>query len=309
VAVLSFLREYAVVVLLVLLFVLLSVISDAFLTPQNLLNILNQNTPVAIGAVAGTLVIIGGGFDLSTGAIFGVASVGAAWVALQFNPFLGLAVAPLLGAGLGLVNGLIVAGLQVHSFLATLATSLVYRGLALLMTGGFLIAVEGVAGFTILGRDKIGPVNIAVLVLVAFAIVMSVVLNHTQLGRYVFAVGGNPEAADLSGIRVGRVRVWTFVLSGLATGLAAAIAVSRIATGEPQAGAGFEFKVIAAVILGGTSIYGGSGAIWRSIAGVYLLALIDNGFNIVNVNPFFKDLSTGVVIIAAVALSTARGRR
>jgi ribose transport system permease protein len=177
------------------------------------------------------------------------------------------------------------------------------------MTGGFLIAVEGVAGFTILGRDKIGPVNIAVLVLVAFAIVMSVVLNHTQLGRYVFAVGGNPEAADLSGIRVGRVRVWTFVLSGLATGLAAAIAVSRIATGEPQAGAGFEFKVIAAVILGGTSIYGGSGAIWRSIAGVYLLALIDNGFNIVNVNPFFKDLSTGVVIIAAVALSTARGRR
>ncbi|MEU8357619.1 ABC transporter permease [Nonomuraea fuscirosea] len=302
-------RHYAVLIMLVALFVVLSVSTSSFLTLTNLLNILNQNAPLAIIAVAGTLVVICGGFDLSTGAIFSVANVVAAWVALHLNsPVLGLIAAPLAGAALGLVNGVAITRLRIHSFLATLASSLVYAGLAVLITGGFLISVQA-TGFTALGRGGIGPVYYAIVILALFALLSGFLLNRTAFGRYVLSVGGNAEAAELSGIRVNRIKLYTFLYSGLAAGIAAAIGVSRIGTGQPQAGDGMQLLAIAAVILGGTSIYGGVGAIWRSVCGVYLLALIDNGFDILNANPFFKDLTTGVVILAAVALSVASKRR
>lgn len=301
----GWLRQYGVLVLLVALFVALSIGSDAFLSTRNILNILNQNTPLAIIAMAGTLVIIAGGFDLSTGAMFSVASVTAAWVAANVDPILGLALAPLVGLALGTVNGLVITGLKVHSFLATLASSLVYAGLAILITGGFLISVTDEV-FATLGRGRVGPVNIAVIVMVVMFAIFSYILNGTTAGRYVYAVGGNEEAASLSGIRTGRIKVMTFALSGLASGIAGAIGVSRIASGQPQAGVGLELEAIAAVILGGTSIYGGVGAVWRSVAGVMLLALIQNGFNILNANPFYKDLTTGLIIVLAVALSAGR---
>lgn len=302
-------RRFGVIVLLVLLFVGLSIGSDAFLSPRNLLNILNQSAPLAIIAMAGTLVIISGGFDLSAGAIFGVAAVTAAWLAVNVDQTVALVAAPLVGLLLGSVNGLIVTGLKVHSFLATLATSLVYRGLAILITGGFLIPITDDNIFGVLGRGRIGPVNVAILVMLFVFAVFSYILNGTTAGRYVYAVGGNEEAAALSGVRTAKIKVMTFALSGVAAGLAGAIAVSRIASGQPQAGAGLELQAIAAVILGGTSIYGGEGAVWRSLAGVLLLALINNGFNILNANPFYKDLTTGVIIVLAVALSAGRKGR
>lgn len=306
--ILEWARRYGVLVLIVLLFVALSVSSDAFLSSRNILNILNQNAPLAIIAMAGTLVIIAGGFDLSTGAMFSVASVVAAWTAVNVDPVLGLLLAPLVGLVLGTVNGAIITGLKVHSFLATIATSLVYGGLAILITGGFLISVSD-SSFAVLGRGEVGPVDNAVIVmLIAFAL-FSYLLNGTTVGRYVYAVGGNEEAATLSGIRTNRIKTMTFALSGVASGLAGAIAVSRISSGQPQAGAGLELQAIAAIILGGTSIYGGEGAVWRSLAGVMLLALINNGFNILNANPFYKDLTTGLIIVLAVALSAGRKGR
>jgi ribose transport system permease protein len=305
---LGFLRRYAVLVMFVALFVALSASTESFLTTQNLFNIAAQNAPLAIIAVAGTLVIIAGGFDLSTGSIFGVASVTAAWVALHVDPIIGLLTAPAVGFLLGAINGGIVTALKVHSFLATLATSLVFRGLATLITGGFLISVTA-EKFTVIGRDAIGPVYYAVIIFVIFAVLVGLLLNRTVFGRHVFAVGGNSEAAELSGVRVNRIRLLTFALSGLAAGLAGAVAVSRIGSGQPTAGELLELEAIAAVILGGTSIYGGVGAVWRSVIGVYLLALIDNGFNILNANPFYKDLTTGLIIVLAVALSAAEGKR
>jgi ribose transport system permease protein len=302
-AVWDFVRRYGVLVIIVALMVFMTAISDAFLTPRNLLNILNQATPLAIIAAALTLVIIGGGFDLSTGAIFGVATVTAAWLAVNVNPILGLAAAPVVGLGLGVVNGVIISSLNVHSFLATLATSLVFRGIAILITGGFLIQVR-IPEFIWLGRGRIADtVNIAILVMLAFTTLMMFLLNGTTFGRRVYAIGGNEEAAVLSGVRVGLVRIGTFALTGVASGLAAAVSVSRLSLGQPQAGIGMELEAIAAVILGGTSIYGGQGAVWRSVAGVLLLQLINNAFNILNVNPFYKDLTTGLIIVAAVAAS------
>jgi ribose transport system permease protein len=301
----AFVRHYAVLIIIAALMIYMTVISDAFLTPRNLLNILNQSTPLALIAAALTLVIISGGFDLSTGAIFGVATVSAAWLAVNVDPILGLAAAPVVGLFLGIANGLIITGLHVHSFLATLATSLVFRGIAILITGGFLIQVR-IPEFIWLGRQRIADtVNVAVVVLIAFTAVMMFLLNRTTFGRRVYAVGGNEEAAILSGVRVNLVKIGAFALTGIASGLAAAISVSRLSMGQPQAGTGMELEAIAAVILGGTSIYGGEGAVWRSVAGVLLLQLINNAFNILNVNPFYKDLTTGLIIVAAVAASAA----
>ena len=301
----NFLRTYAVLILIVLLMIILTLSSEAFLTPRNLLNILNQNTPLAIIASALTLVIIVGGFDLSTAAIFAVASVTAAWIAINYNPYVGLLVAPLIGMVLGYLNGIIITSLKVHSFLSTIATSLVFRGMAILITGGFLIPVR-MKEFTWLGREKIFDVHVAVYVLLVFAIISTFILNRTTIGRYIFAIGGNEDASILSGIKVNLVKIFAFSFCGFAAGIAAAVQVSRISLGTSQAGLGMELQAIAAVILGGTSIYGGSGAVWRSIAGVMLLALINNGFNILNADPFYKDLTTGLVIIAAVALTAGR---
>ncbi len=304
----AFAQRYAIAIALVLMVIVLSLMSDAFLTWRNITNILNQNTPLAIMAAAMTFVIIGGGFDLSVGAIFGVAGVCCATVALAVSPAVGILIAPLVGLILGIGNGVVVTRLNVHSFLATLATGLVFQGLAILISDGNLIPVRNDT-FTWLGRAQYFGVNVAVVVLFGFAAILTIVLTQTGLGRRIHAVGGNQQAAELSGIRVDRVRIATFAISGLAAGLASAITVSRISMGQPSAGAGMELQAIAAVILGGTSIYGGEGAVWRSVAGVMLLALINNGFNILNADPFFKDLATGVVILVAVGLSVAGKRQ
>jgi ribose transport system permease protein len=303
-----FFQTYAVLIMIVVLIVALSFMSDSFLTIRNLQNILNQNAPLAIMASAMTLVIIGGGFDLSVGSVFAVAGVSAAWIALNVDPFLGLAIAPVIGLGLGLMNGVVITSLKIHSFLATIATSMVFKGIAILITDGRLIPVR-IAEFTWLGRDKIGGIFVAVIVFVVFALVLTFVLNRTAFGRKVFSVGGNEEAAILSGVRTDRIKIATFAIAGMAAGLAAAISVSRISMGQPSAGIGMELQAIAAVILGGTSIYGGAGAVWRSVAGVLLLALINNGFNILNADPFFRDLTTGLIILAAVGISASGQRR
>ncbi len=301
-----FLQSYAVLIMMVILVIALSLLSDSFLTVQNLLNILNQNAPLAIMAAAMTLVIIAGGFDLSVGAIFAMGSVVSAWLAINVDPFVGLAVAPLVGLALGYANGLAITLLSVHSFLATIATSLIFRGIATVISDGRLISAR-LDNFIWLGRGKFLGVFNAVWIMVIFALVLSFVLTRTTFGRRVFSVGGNEEAAILSGIRTDRIKIATFAIAGFAAGLASIITTSRVALGQASAGTGMELQAIAAVILGGTSIYGGSGAVWRSIAGVFLLALIANGFNILNVDPFYRDLTTGLVILAAIGIS-ASGR-
>jgi len=301
----EFVIEYAVVILLALVLIALAVLSPSFFTFGNIVNILNQNAPLLIIAAAGTFVIISGNFDLSVGAIYGVAGVVSAWLAVATdNVWLSLGAAPIVGLALGAFNGTVITRLKVHSFLATLASSMIFTTIAVLITGGTLITVT-TAGFTVLGRDRVGGIFIAIFVMVVAVAIFWVLLTRTVFGRKVFAVGGNPEAAELSGIHVNRTKIIVFTLSGLAAGVAAAIGVSRIASGQPLSGAGLELSSIAAVVLGGTSIYGGVGAVWRSLAGVLLIALIGNGFDLMNLNPQLKDAVTGVIILAAVGLAAA----
>jgi ribose transport system permease protein len=301
-------RDYGIIISFIALFVVLSSTAPNFLSQQNLLNILYQNAPIAIAACGTTFVIIAGAFDLSLGALFALGGVVAAWITIHTgSPVLGIVVSLLVCLVAGAFNGaLVVAG--INSFLATLATSLAFAGIAVAVTGGFLLMVDD-PGFAQLGLGQVGAVRYASILLVAVAVVLSILLARTTFGRYVKAVGGNAEAARLSGVRVGSIRIATFALSGTCAGVAGLIAASRSQTGQADTGATLALDAIAAVVIGGTSILGGFGAIWRTLLGVFLMALITNGFDLLNVAPYFQDIFTGAIIIVAVAVNALSGRR
>ncbi len=304
---LDILRNYGTVIAFVVLFVILSITSPAFLSFRNLHNIVDQSAHIGIVACAMTIVIIGGCFDLSVGATFAIAGSLAAMIARAGHSELGILTGLLVGLVLGLINGGIITLLRINSFIATLATSLIIRGLALVLTGGLLIIVSD-PKFAALGQGRFLEIKYPVFVFVGFVIVTWFVLSRTTFGRYVYAIGGNAEAARLSGVRVGLVRTLTFCLTGVAAGLAGVITVSRIAQGVADIGTGVELDAIAATVIGGTSILGGEGAIWRTVVGVLLLRLIGNGFNLLNVPPFYQSIFQGAIIIFAVALDTLSRR-
>lgn len=304
---LALVRDYGIVVVFVGLFLALAFSSSTFLNQQNLLNLLAQNAPIGIMACGGTLVIIAGGFDLSVGAIYGLAGVIAAKMAASGDPVLALVVGVLAGLLLGLLNGSLVSLFSINSFIATLATGYIFRGVATIVTGGFLIGVNKHA-FGQLGKAELLGVKLSVFIFAALAILTSLFLTRTRYGRYIFAAGGNAEAARLSGVRVELVRTLTFTFSGACAGLAGIIAASRVSSGQADAGSGLELAVIAAIVIGGTSILGGEGAIWRSILGVMLIAMIGNGFNILNIDPFYEPIVQGaIILIAVVADSRTEG--
>jgi ribose transport system permease protein len=300
--------DYGVVVSFVALFVILSFASPAFLTTRNLFNILDQSAPVGIIACAATLVIIAGGFDLSAGAIFALAGVVAAKIAVATEPIYGMVAALVVALLLGTLNGLLVSGFQINPFVATLATGMMIRGLAVVLTGGFLVTVAHPA-YSVIGRESFLEIKFSVWIFAAVIALSWFVLARTKFGRYIYAVGGNPEAARLSGVRVGLVRTATFAISGAAAGLAGLIASSRVSTGQADAGSLIELTAIAAVVIGGTSISGGEGAIWRTVIGVLLLALIGNGFNMLSVEPFYQDIVKGAIIVVSVAIDAWSKRR
>lgn len=301
-------RDYGIVISFVILFVVLAVWSDVFLTQRNLLNILDQWSAVGIIACAGTLVIIAGGFDLSVGAIAALSGVAAAKTANATSPELGLIAGVAVGLGLGFVNGALATAGRINPFIATLATSIIFRGAALAITGGLLILVED-ESFDALGRGSFLTVKYSIWSFLGFFLLTAFLLGRTTFGRCVYASGGNAEAARLSGVRVGSVRAITFVISGFAAGLGGVIATSRVSTGQADAAAGIELEAIAAIVIGGTSILGGQGAIWRTVLGVLLLAMIGNGFNLLNVNPTYQRIFQGGIILAAVAVDAWSRRR
>jgi ribose transport system permease protein len=296
-------RDYGIIVVFIILFIVLSVTSPSFLSVDNLLNIVRQNAAVGIIACAATLVIIGAGFDLSVGAIYFLAGVASAWLAVHVNVPLALIGGVAVGFALGAFNGILSTTLGISSFLATLATSLMFAGAGAAITKGFPISVTD-PGFSKLGTDGFGRVTYSIIVFAVVAIVLQLVLTRTAFGRYVFAVGGNAEAARNSGVRVDRIRVATFLISGAAAGLAGVIDASTVSSGGNDSGASLVLASIAAVALGGTSIFGGIGAVWKTVLGVLLLAMISNGFDLLSIASYYQDMFEGFVIIVAVAVNS-----
>ncbi len=301
-------REYAIVVCFLALFLTLTFTASQFLTRVNLLNNLESGSIYGIVACALTLLLIVGEFDLSVGAIYVLSGIIAAKLEPSLGTWPSLALGVAAGLGIGLVNGIAVAFFRVNSFVATLATSLMVVGLGTKITNGFQL-YRSSPEFGELGNGKALGVDYFIWIFLGFALVCGFILARTKLGRWLYATGGNPEAARLSGIDTRAVRIGAFAFSGFAGGLAGAILVSR--TGTAIAGDGLGdvvFPAIAAVVVGGTSIQGGRGAIWRTVLGVLFLECIRNGFNLLEVNPYYQDIIRGAIILAAVAIDALSRR-
>lgn len=304
-----FIREYAVVVALVLLFIGLSLSGKNFLTVPNLLNVLRQASIVGVIALAMTFVFIGGGFDLSVGAIFALGGALAAGLTLNFGVPIAFAATLIVGGLIGLANGLVITKVRINPFVTTLGTLQIVGGAALLYTGARPIRVEDDA-FAWLGKGTIEGIPVPAIILVALFAISWFVLDRTRYGRYIFSIGSSSEASRLAGIDVDRYRTSTYVLTGIAASFAGIIFASRISVGAADVGAGIELAAIAAVLVGGTSLLGGEGAIWRTGVGVLFFALMFNGFNLLNVQSFWQDITSGAIILITVGVDAwSRTRR
>lgn len=301
-------REYMIVVVVIVAFIVLTFASDVFLTKDNILNVLENAAPIGILACALTFVTISGEFDLSAGAMLILCGV----VAAKLEPTFGVVGCFLIGiasaTAAGIINGGLVTYLRINSFVCTLATGLMIAGLGLVITNGFLVAVNDQAYGDLAFNTFLG-VKWSIWIFAAFAIVCGFILARTRFGRWVYAVGGNVEAARLSGINTRFVKIVAFGVSGVAAGIAGVIVASK--AGQAQAGDGIAMvlQAFAAVVVGGTSVTGGRGAIWRTIFGVLFLALISNGFNLLSLNPVYQQIVQGAIILAAVATDALSRRR
>ena len=301
------LSRYGIVIAYVLLIAAVVAQSDRFLTKQNWLNLLDQAAPLGLIAVGVTLCIVAGIFDLSTGAIFAVAAVTAAKVA-AFDPWFGIVVGVCVGTALGLVNAAVMLTTGVNSFIGTLSTSIVFRGIALLTTSGLIVSVAD-GDYKILGTKTFLDAKLTAWIFVATAVVLAVTLARTAVGRSLYAIGGNAAAARLVGIRVGAVQTLAYAISGTCAGMAGVLTSSRTGSAQADIGLGLELSAITAVVVGGTSIFGGEGAVWRTVVGVMLLQTIGNAFNLLGVDPTYKQVVQGTLVLLAVSIDHFGQRR
>jgi ribose transport system permease protein len=294
-----------------ILFIVLSVWSGPFLSTTNLINILDQQCAFLAIAAAGTLVLVAGGLDLSVGAIYGLTAVVSGELAEHHSPFIAIGVALLVGLGVGLVNGMIVAFLKINPLIATLAMSFVIGGVALRVSNNNLIVLSQNSGFYKFANVQLWSIPSAVWIVFVFVVILALLLARTTFGRYVIASGGNAEAARLAGVRVNQIRIITYALSGLAAGLGGVIDTSRLLSAQATGGGPtLTFTVLAGIVVGGTSIAGGEGSVPRTTIGVLFIALIGNGFNLLNINTLYQQIVLGLILLAAVSIDVwARKRR
>jgi simple sugar transport system permease protein len=284
--------------------VLFSVVTDAFLSQPNILNILRQTAPLLIVAVAMTFVITTAGIDLSVGSILALVNALAA-IALQAGVpwILVVGLMLLLGALVGLVQGFFVAYEGIPAFIVTLAGLSTIRGIALLLTKGYSVPIDPGSLFNEIGRGWVFGLPMPAIIAVGVLIVGYVAFNETAFGRHVTAIGANSEAVRRAGVNVRLVTLLVYVLSGLAAALAGIIIAARLGSGSSNAGVGFELEVIAAVVLGGTSLFGGRGTMLGTILGALTVAVIGNGLILSHLSPFLTPIVTGVIILAAIWLN------
>jgi len=297
-------------VTLIALCCLTALMTSRFLSPLNLTNILVQSSIMAVIALGMTFVIIGGGFDLSVGSTVALAGCIAAMVMVKFGLVLGLLAGVGAGAAVGLVNGLVIAKLGVNPFITTLGTMVLVRGIVFLITGGSPVGDEGLpVEFVAFGSERLLGVHFLVWVPAVLLVVLSFVLHMTPYGRRVYATGGGREAAYLSGVPVDRVVASTYVWCGALAGVAGIMLAARLQSGQPTAGEFYELTAIAAVVLGGAALHGGEGTLYKSVIGVFIMIVLGNSLNLLNVDSYWQRVAVGAVIIAAAAADRLRSRR
>ena len=301
------LQKLGPLIALVIMSVVLATLSVNFITVGNLLNVLRQVSINALIAFGMTFVILLGGIDLSVGSVLALSgALMAGMMGGGMSPVAATIVALAAGAAMGLVNGLIVTKGKVAPFIATLGTMTLYRGLTMVYTNGSPMTGFKSDFISMLGSGyAFGIVPIPVVITLILFGALWFVLKKTVFGRHVYAVGGNPEASKISGVKVDRVQLWVYSLSGLMAALAGAILTSRLNSAQPTAGAGYELDAIAAVVIGGTSLAGGRGWLIGTLIGAVLLGVLNNGLNLLGVSSFYQQVIKGIIILLAVLIDRA----
>ena len=304
--------KYGIYIAFLIIFIVLAVTHDAFLTATNLLNIMKQASITSVVAIGTTFVLISGGLDLSSGSVAAFAGVSSAFLGLPGGyPVIYAVIAALcIGAVCGLVNGFIVAKGGVHPFITTLGMMISVRGMALIVTNAK--PVFGLSEqYTFLGSGMIFGVPVLVIAMFAVLVIACIVLDKTRFGRHIYALGGNESAAFVSGIHVVRIKMAVYTIAGAFSGIAGMLLAGRIKSGTPVMAEGLELDAIAAAVIGGVSTTGGIGKVYGAVIGALLLAMVSNGLDLLNVSPYLQQLIKGAIIILAVFfdIRTKAGRK
>ncbi len=295
-------RRYGILIGLIGLITGFSVLSERFFTISNMLIVMRQTSIVAFLAVGMSFVILGAGIDLSVGSVLAFSGAVGAGVMQNGGIFFGILAGLALGTALGAFNGIVITKLKIPSFIATLAMMAIARGGTLVYTDGR--PITGLpSSFAFLGRGYIGNVPFPIILMLIIFILAYIVLKLTRFGRYVYATGGNINAARASGIKVNNVIISTFAISGFLSGLTGMVLASRLNSAQPTAGMGYELDAIAAVVLGGTNLFGGEGELWGTLVGAFIMGILNNGLNMLNVSSFYQQVVKGIVILIAVTVA------
>ena len=302
----SILRNYGIIIAFILICIILSVMSPVFFTMTNLINVIRQTSIYGIMAVGMTFIILTGGIDLSIGSILAIAGAVCAGMLKDGNSFPVVVLATLaVGIGCGLINGLFITVGKITPFVATLGMMSMARGFTLIYTKGYPISGFS-PDFRFIGGGYFWGWPVPIIIFLIVVIVAHIVLTQTRLGRYTYAIGGNEETVKLSGINSGFYKTLVYVIAGASAALSSLILTSRLNSAEPIAGLGYELDVIAAVVIGGTSLNGGRGSLWGTFIGALMIGVINNGMNLLDISSYFQLVVKGLIIIAAVLLDRLR---
>jgi ribose transport system permease protein len=298
---------YGIIATLVILLAVVTIGNPAFLSAQNIFNMSSQWAPAGIMAVGMTFVILTGGFDLSLASGYSLCAVIAAYVGQTHSPSVSFAAAIAAGLAFGVVNGVLVAVVRINPFITTVGTGFIITGVALVMTKNAAFLVDGTE-FGVLGAGRFMGVPYSGMLLVVFFLVFGLILARTIYGEAIYAVGGNYEASRLSGMRVRAVVASSYVVLGGCVGLAGSITASQLSSAQANLDPGIIFDVLTIVVVGGTSLSGGTGAMWRTAVGLGIIATISNGFVLLDISPYYQSIIKGSIIVAALALDTGLSR-
>lgn len=305
-----FKENIGIIIGCLLLGILLTISSENFMKVSNWTNVLRQISTNFYLSVGIMLAIILGGIDLSVGAVLAVSGVISASLITNNGFSVGIAIVLgcLVGTAIGLLNGIIIAFTDMPPFVVTIATMNIARGIAYLYAGGNPIRVQNRA-FESIGLGYLGPIPLPVIYMLLILVFMYFLMNKSKMGSYIYAVGGNRQAATFSGINVKKVNIFVYTLSGLTASWAGVVLASRMASGQPATGVGYEADAVAASVLGGTSMTGGAGKIGGMVLGALLIGMLNNGLNLLGVNSFWQYVVKGVVILVAVYIDIFRKRK
>ena len=323
----AFVRKYAIVLIFIAMFVAMTFLTDAFLQPRNLVNVVRQISVVGLIAIGVTMVIITTGIDLSSGSVLALAAVFAASLAQQPDwhdaKYSGLVVpvivpivvALAIGALCGAINGGLIARFKIPPFIATLGMMTIARGFALIYSNRPVSGLTDTYNFIGQGEIlKVIPISpplgipIPVIILAVVAIGAHIMLNNTRFGRHIYAIGGNEQAALISGLNVGRIKIGVYTIAGLLSGLAGLVLSSRIGSGQAGLAVGYELDAIASAVIGGTSLSGGIGTIWGTIIGALIIGVLNNGLDLLNVSAYWQTIVKGSIIVIAVIIDERKNR-